>query len=162
MDEDDEPRGGVRIGGGELVGLERHREAVDADRDRLLERAALALEPVADQAVERREAEAARQRGGERALRARAPGHDGLGAAAERGRRAAEGADDAVGHAVVHEADGLAQGDVAEGAGGDLPLHGADAPREAVELVEAEADEGAGLVVVARQSCHGSMYLRFG
>ena len=57
---------------------------------------------------------------------------------------------------------GLPSGDVAEGAGGDLPLHGADAPREAVELVEAEADEGAGLVVLARQLCHGSMYLRFG
>ena len=46
--------------------------------------------------------------------------------------------------------------------GGDLPLHGAEALREARKLVEPEADEGAGLVVLARESCHGSMYLRFG
>ena len=162
MDEDDEPRGGGREGGGQRVALGRHRQAVDADRDRLLQRAALALEAVADEAVEDREAEAAGHGGRQRARRARAPLHDRPGAAAEGARRAAERTDDAAVDRVVHELDRLPRGYIAEGAGGDVPLHGADAAGEAVELVEAEPDEGSGLVFPARQLCHGSMYLHFG
>ena len=162
VDEDHEPRRRGREGAGERVALGRDGEAVDAHRDRLLQRAALALEAVADQPVEDREAEAAGQRGRERALRPRAAAHERLGAAAERGRGAAERAHDPAGHGVVDEADRLARRHVAEGAGGDVALRRPDAAREAVELVETEADESCGLVVAARQLCHGSMYLRFG
>ena len=122
----------------------------------------LALEAVADQPVEDREPEAAgsvadsgRCGRGRRPTSASAPrGHGG---------GAAERADDAVGHGVVDEADRLARGDVAEGAGGDIALHGADAPGEPVELVEAQADEGRASSSVSRdQLCHGSIYLPFG
>jgi hypothetical protein len=158
-----EPRRRLREGRGQRTPPRRDGEAADPDGHRLLERAALALQAVADQPVEEREAHAARERRRQRALRARAALDQRLRAAARGARRPAERADDALGDRVVHELDRRAERHVAERAAGDAALHRPDALREATELLEAEAHQRAGLVLcLADQLCHGSMYRRIG
>ena len=163
MEEDDEPRGGGREGLRQLGALWRDRQAVDTDRHRLRQRAAVALEAVADEAVEDRDAEAAARGGRQLPLGPRAAAGERLRAAAGGAGRPAERADDTAGDRVVDELDRLPCRHEAERAGGDVALHRAHALGEAAELLEAKAHERAGLVVcLPDQLCHGSMYLHIG
>ena len=163
VEEDDEPRSGGREGRGQLGALRRHGQAVDADRHRLRQRAAVALEAVADEAVEDRDAEAAVRGGRQRPLGPRAATDDHLGAATGGACRPAERADDTAGDRVVDELDRRPCRHEAERARRDVALHRPHALGQAAELLEAEAHERAGLVVcLPDQLCHGSMYLHIG
>ena len=163
MEEDDQARAGGGEGLGERGALGRHRQAVDAHRHRLVQRAALALEPVADEAADDGQAEAAARRGRQRPLGPRAAPDQRLSAAAGGARRTAEGAGHAARDRVVDQLDRPAGRHVAERARGDGALHRADAVGEAAELVEAEARQGGGFVIcLPDQIRHGSMYLHIG
>ena len=94
VDEHHEPRRRLREGLRQRAPPRRDRQAADADGHRLLQRAVVALQAVADQPVEEREADAAGERRRQRALGARAALDQRLRAAAGGARRPAERADD--------------------------------------------------------------------
>ena len=139
-------------------GLRGHRVPAMAHGHRHAQRRALALEPVADQPVERRQRQGAA--GMARQSRRLAPADQLGGRAAEQRARTAQARVDAGGDAVVHDTDRQPlRADGAEDTPGDAEVHAADAGHCGAELLEAQASEGSQLIRLADCPSHpGARY----
>src|SRR5439155_10470949 len=142
-DEDHRPGRGVGEAGGHRPRIERDRLAVDADRRRLVQLAARALELVADEPVQGADQRAARARGRERDPVADPPALEcHLGRATEQGATGVQGGVYPAGDSVVDDLDRTTErADGPERPPGDAALDLADPAGDPAELVEGEAAE---------------------